>query len=78
MSQLIIMRFESAGEMAGVNMAPPPESPTGTHSAGADHSPEAKLTVKMTDRKRDFMNSIDAPMRAATQNPVRTAARCPR
>src|ERR1041384_5040005 len=32
MSQFTIMRFGSAGEIAGANIAPPPERPTGIHS----------------------------------------------
>src|SRR5579872_213028 len=31
MSQFSIMRLGSAGEIAGVNIAPPPERPTGSH-----------------------------------------------
>jgi hypothetical protein len=33
MSQLTIMRFGSAGLMAGENIAPPPDSPIGSHNA---------------------------------------------
>ena len=68
MSQFSIMRFGSAGEMAGENMPPPPERPTGSHELGLDSglagvcaepvaasSPSSPSTL--TERRRILKNA---------------------
>src|SRR3954471_3205005 len=77
MSQFTIIRFGSAGEIAGENIAPPPESPTGSHLIGFGEfcasTDTTRFNATINNTTRQFISSIDERRRMNTQQNLRLA-----